>query len=136
MQSRHIKYFEDISNFNSKFERVETRFLLENIKNQLWPNITYDLNYLSKLNRNLLIKTSSIFDTWIKKNISINPGGAVRVDFKSLKNIFDKSYNFSTRVVGKIIQTVGGSEYPPKRRKTFELISSIFCSQFKNKHAC
>ena len=43
----------------------------ENIKNQLWPNITYDLNYLSNLNRNLLIKTSSIFDTWIKKNISI-----------------------------------------------------------------
>ena len=33
-----------------------TRFLLENIKNQLWPNITYDLNYLSNLNRNLLIK--------------------------------------------------------------------------------
>ena len=134
VQSRHIKYFEDISNFNFKFERVKTRFLLENIKNQLWPNITYDLNYLSNLNRNLLIKTSSIFDIWIKKNISINPGGAVRVDFKSLKNIFDKSYNFSTRVVGKIIQTVGGSEYPPKRRKTFELISSIFCSQFKNKN--
>ncbi len=134
VQSKHIKYFEDISNFNFKFERVKTRFLLENIKKQLWPNIAYDLNYLGHLNRNLLIKTSSIFDCWIKKNISINPGGAVRVDYKSLKNIFDKSYHFSTRVVGKIIQTVGGSEYPPKRKKTFELIYSIFCSQLKKKN--
>ena len=128
-----IKYFEDYSNNNFKFERVKTRFLLESIKENIWPSISNDLNHISNLNSNLLKKTEFIFNSWAKNNILIYEGGAVRVNYESLKIIFDKSYLFSIRIVGKIIQTIGGKEYPPKRKKTLDLINSIFSPQFKNK---
>ncbi len=128
-----IKYFEDSSNNSFKFERVKTRYFLESIKKNIWPSVSYDLNQLSNLNSNLLKKTELIFNSWAKNNILINEGGAVRVNYESLKIIFDKSYLFSIKIIGKIIQTVGGKEYPPKRKKTLDLIHSIFSPQFKNK---
>ena len=51
----------------------------------------------------------------------------------SLRNIFEKSFLFALRIVGKIIQTVGGNEYAPKRKKTSDLISFLFAEKFKKK---
>merc|ERR1712023_538789 len=79
------------------FERVKTRFYLNYIKKNMWPNITNDLNYFSNLNSNLLIKTDYFFNSWLNKNIIIHEGGAVRVDYESLKNIFEKSFLFAVR---------------------------------------
>ena len=132
-KKNQIRYFEDTSNFNFEYERVKTRFYLKLLKKNIWPNITNDLNYLNKLSNNLLKKTNFIFDNWAKKNILINEGGAVRISYKSLENISNKSCLYSVRIIGKIIQTVGGNEYPPKRKKTSELLSSIFLKQFKSK---
>ena len=130
VRSKKIYYFEDSSNINNKFERVKTRFYLDYIKKNIWPNITNDLNYFSNLNSNLLIKTDYFFNSWFNKNIIIHEGGAVRVDYESLRNIFEKSFLFAVRIVGKIIQTVGGNEYAPKRKKTSHLISFIFTKSF------
>ena len=69
----------------------------------------------------------------LNKNIILHEGGAVRVDYESLRYIFEKSYLFAVRIVGKIIQTVGGNEYAPKRKKTYELLFSLFTEQFKKK---
>ena len=44
-----------------------------------------------------------------------------------------KSNLITINIVGKIIQTVGGKQYPPKRRKTYGLICSIFYNNHKNK---
>ena len=133
VRNKKIYYFEDSSNINDKFERVKTRFYLDNIKKKLWPNISNDLNYFSNLNSNLLIKTDHFFKSWFYKNIIIHEGGAVRVDYTSLRNIFEKSFLFAVRIVGKIIQTVGGNDYAPKRKKTLYLISSLFKKNFKKK---
>ena len=133
VRNKKIYYFKDSSNNNYKFERVKTRFYLEYIKKNMWPNITNDLNYFSNLNYKLLNKTDYFFIGWSNKNIIIHEGGAVRVDFESLRNIFEKSFLFALRIVGRIIQTVGGNEYPPKRKKTFELISSFFTKKIKKK---
>ena len=133
VRNKKIYYFEDSSNINNKFERVKTRFYLDYIKKNIWPNITNDLNYFSNLNSNLLIKTDYFFNSWFNKNIIIHEGGAVRVDYASLRNIFEKSFLFAVRIVGKIIQTVGGNEYAPKRKKTSHLISSLFTKNFKKK---
>ena len=133
VRNKKIYYFEDSSNNNNKFERVKTRFYLDYIKKNIWPNITNDLNYFSNLNSNLLIKTDYFFNSWFNKNIIIHEGGAVRVDYASLRNIFEKSFLFAVRIVGKIIQTVGGNEYAPKRKKTSDLISSLFTKNFKKK---
>ena len=133
VRNKKIYYFEDSSNINDKFERVKTRFYLDYIKKNIWPNITNDLNYFSNLNSNLLKKTDYFFNSWFNKNIIIHEGGAVRVDYESLRNIFEKSFLFAVRIVGKIIQTVGGNEYAPKRKKTSHLISSLFTKNFKKK---
>ena len=133
VRNKKIYYFEDSSNINDKFERVKTRFYLDYIKKNIWPNITNDLNYFSNLNSNLLIKTDYFFNSWFKKNIIIHEGGAVRVDYASLRTIFEKSFLFAVRIVGKIIQTVGGNDYVPKRKKTSHLISSLFTKNFKKK---
>lgn len=131
--NKQIYYFEDNSNINLKYERVRTRFFLESMKKNIWPNISNDLNYFSKLNTDLLKKTNFIFNVWTEENVLVNRGGAVRVYYQGLKTIFDKSHLFAISIVGKIIQTVGGNEYAPKRKKTFELISSFFISKFKKK---
>ncbi len=131
--NKKIYYFEDSSNINDKFERVKTRFHLDYIKQNIWPNITYDLNYFRNLNSNLLKKTDYYFNSWFNKNLLIHEGGAIRVDYSSLRNIFEKSLLFTIRIVGKIIQTVGGNEYAPKRKKTSHLISFIFTKKFKKK---
>ena len=88
---------------------------------------------MCELNSNLLKKINFISNSWVKENILINEGGAVRISYDSFRNIFNKSHLFSIRIVGKIIQTVGGNEYPPKRKKTFKLISSMFEKEFKSK---
>ena len=131
--NKKINYFEDSSNFNTNFERVKTRLYLKCIKKKIWPNISYDLNNFSNTNSNLIKRTDYFFNIWANKNIIIHEGGAVRVDYESLKNIFEKSYLFSVRIVGKIIQTVGGNEYAPKRKKTYELMFSLFTEQFNKK---
>ena len=124
--NKKIYYFEDSSNINDKFERVKTRFYLDYINKNIWPNINNDLNYFSTLNSKLLKKTDNFFYSWFNRNILIYEGGAVRVDYESLRNIFEKSFLFAVRVVGKIIQTVGGNEYAPKRKKTFYVINSLY----------
>ena len=58
---KKIYYFRDSSNNNYKFERVKTRFYLEYIKKNIWPNITNDLNYFSNLNYKLLNKIDYFF---------------------------------------------------------------------------
>ena len=133
VRNKKIYYFRDSSNNNYKFERVKTRFYLEYIKKNMWPNITNDLNNFSNLNYKLLNKTDYFTISWSNKNIIIHEGGAVRVDFESLRNVFEKSFLFALRIVGRIIQTVGGNEYAPKRKKTSELISSFFTKKIKNK---
>ncbi len=133
VRSKKIYYFEDSSNINNKFERVKTRFYLNYIKKNIWPNITNDLNYFSNLNSNLLIKTDYFFNSWFNKNIIIHEGGAVRANYDSLRDIFEKSFLFTVRIVGKIIQTVGGKDYAPKRKKTSQLIFSLFTKNIKKK---
>ena len=88
---------------------------------------------MSTLNSNLLKKIDHCFYVWAKKNIIIHESGAIRINYEGLRNIFDESALFAVRIVGKIIQTVGGNEYAPKRKKTFYLISSLFIKKFKNK---
>ena len=133
VRKNKIRYFEDTSNANIEYERVKTRFYLKLLKKNIWPNISSELNFLSKKNSILLKKTNCIFNSWAKKNILINEGGPVRLNYQNFINIAKKSNLFSIRIIGKIIQTVGGNEYPPKRKKTSSLILSMFKSQFKTK---
>ena len=133
INNNKITYFEDESNFDLKFERVKTRLLIELIEKNVWSNISDDINYFSNLNSNLLKKSICIFNSWGEKNISIYKGGAVRIKYKVLKDFLNNSHYFSIRIIGKIIQTVGGSEYPPKRKKTFELLSSLINSKHFHK---
>ena len=129
----NFMFFEDNSNSMLKFERVKTRCLLKKINKKNWPDISQDLNKISKININLIKKIKSIFTPWVQKNVFIDGMGAARVDYQNMKMIFEKSNLFTTNVFGKIIQTIGGKEYPPKRRKTYDLINSIFINNFDNK---
>ncbi len=133
VRNKNIYFFEDSSNKNDKYERVKTRFYLNHIKKTIWPNISNDLNYFSILNSSLLNKTNYYFNSWSANNILIHEGGAIRVNYESLRDIFEKSLLFTIRIVGKIIQTVGGNEYAPKRKKTYDLIIFLFTKKFKKR---
>ena len=130
--SKNIIFFEDVSNTMLKFERVKTRYLLDRIRKK-WPLISDDLNKFSNTNNNLLKTIKFIFNDWIEQNILIDKAGSGRVNYHNLKIIFEKSNDFTISIVGKIIQTIGGNEFPPKRKKTYDLICSMFSKNFVNK---
>ena len=130
--SKNIVFFEDASNKMLKFERVKTRYLLDRIKDR-WPYISEDLNKFSNTNSKLIKKIKFIFMEWVEQNILIDKTGSARVNFENLKTIFEKSNNFTISIVGKIIQTIGGNEFPPKRKQTYDLICSMLFNNFNNK---
>ena len=130
--SKNIIFFEDASNKMLKFERVKTRYLLDRIKER-WPYISEDLNKFSNTNSKLIKKIKFIFMEWVEQNILIDKTGSARVNFENLKTIFEKSNNFTISIVGKIIQTIGGNEFPPKRKQTYDLICSMLFNNFNNK---
>ena len=129
----NIKFFEDNSNMMLKFERVKTRYLLDKISKNNWPDIYQDLNKFSNVNNFLIKKIKFLFTDWVSQNILLDKRGAARVNYESMKTVFGKSNLFTINVFGKIIQTVGGKEFPPKRKKTYNLIRSIFFNDFNNK---
>ena len=128
-----INYFEDPSNKSPKYERVRTRQTLMIIKKNIWPKVTDDLNRLSVLNKKLLELINPFFMKWTEENILIDKRGAVKINLKNLKLLFYKSNQVSIKILGKIIQMVGGKEYPPKKKKTLNLIQAIFKINFKSK---
>ena len=127
-----ILFFQDSSNFMLKFERVKVRNILRNIKLSTWPSISDDLIKFSFLNKQLLKKINDVFTKWAHNNIVIDSRGAIRVDFKKFKYIFESSNLFTISILGKIIKTVGGKEFSPKREKTLNCLNLIFNASFKN----
>ena len=132
VNSNNVIFFEDQSNFLLKFERTRVRETLKRISVSNWPSISNDIIKFSLLNKQLLLKINKIFSKWVQNNILIDNRGAMRVDFKNLQNIFEKSNLFTISIFGRIIKTVGGNEYAPKREKTLNCLKRIFSPVFKN----
>ena len=132
VNSNNVIFFEDQSNFSLKFERTRVRETLKKISVSNWPTISNDIIKFSLLNKQLLLKINKIFSEWVQNNILIDNRGAIRVDFKNLQNIFEKSNLFTISIFGRIIKTVGGNEYAPKRKKTLNCLKHIFSPVFKN----
>jgi len=129
--NNNIKYFEDSSNYLLKYERVRVRYLLNNIKTNVWKNISKDLNRFGVVSSNLITKINILFNDWIKQNAIIDKCGGVRLCLDSTRILFEKSDIFCIKFFIKIIQTVGGKEYPPKRKQVRHLINSLFIMKFK-----
>ena len=132
VNSNNVIFFEDQSNFLLKFERTRVRETLKKISVSNWPTISNDIIKFSLLNKQLLLKINEIFSKWVQNNILIDNRGAIRVDFKNLQNIFEKSNLFTISIFGRIIKTVGGNEYAPKREKTLNCLKHIYSPVFKN----
>ena len=132
VDNNNIYFFEDASNSMLKYERVKTRYLLDNISQKNWPHVSQDLNKFSNINTNLIKKIKFLFADWASQNILIDKTGAARVKLDNIITMFEKSNLFTINVIGKIIQTVGGKEYPPKRKKTYMLIHTLLYSNLKN----
>ena len=128
-----IYFFEDASNNMLKFERVKTRYLLDKISKKKWPHISQDLNKFSNVNTILIQRIKFLFADWASKNILIDKTGAARVNLDKIKTMFEKSNLLTINIIGKIIQTVGGKEFPPKRKKTHKLIYTLFYDKLNNK---
>ena len=132
IEENKIIFFQDSSNFSHKFERVRIRKILKSISKRGWPSISEDLVRFSFLNNQLLKKINSVFIEWVQSNILIDNRGAVRVDFKNLQKINQRSKLFTINFFGKIIKTVGGKEFSPKKEKTLNCLNFIFDTSFKN----
>ena len=132
VEENNIIFFQDSSNSMFKFERVKVRKTLRDISLTSWHSISEDLIKFSFLNKQLLKKINEVFNKWGENNILIDNRGAIRVDFKKLKYLFENSNLFTINVLGKIIKTVGGKEFSPKKNKTLNCLNVIFGSSFKN----
>ncbi|MDC0530908.1 tRNA lysidine(34) synthetase TilS [Alphaproteobacteria bacterium] len=130
VEENNIIYFQDISNSMFKFERVQVRKTLRDISLTRWHSISEDLIKFSFLNKKLLKKINDVFSKWVQNNILIDNRGAIRVDFKKLQYIFKSSNQFTINILGKIIKTVGGKEFSPKKNKTLNCLNVIFSPSF------
>ena len=132
VKKNNIIFFQDSSNLDLKFERVRIRKVLKNISKRSWPSISEDLVKFSLLNKQLLKIINSVFIEWVQNNVLFDNRGAIRVDFKNLQNIFKRSNLFTINILGKIIKTVGGKEFSPKKEKTLNFLNVIFHTSFRN----
>ena len=129
--NENVKFYEDPSNYLLIYERVRIRKELNHIKNNKWENISNDLFKLG-INCNRLVNNINfVFENWLKQNILVDKCGVVRVNYKSLKLLFTKSDLFCISLFSKILLTVGGKSYPPKRKKVYEVIKSLLIYDFK-----
>ena len=128
-----INYYEDHSNNLVKYERVRTRKTLMILKENIWPKVADDLTRLSILNKNLLELINPSFIKWSDANILIDKTGAIKINFENFRKLFNKSNKVGIRILGTIFQIVGGKEHSPKKKKTLNLIQSIFKVSFKSK---
>ena len=129
--NKNIKFYEDPSNYSLKFERVRIRKELNQIKSDKWETISNDLFKFS-INCNKLIKNINIvFENWLKQNILVDQCGVVRVNYESLKLLFKQSDILCVSLFTKILLTVGGKLYPPKRKKVYEVIKSLLICDLK-----
>ena len=130
-QKNNINFFEDPSNSLLKYERVRVRQKLIQIKRNKWENVSTDLNNLSIICNNLVTKINFLFQNWLEQNVLLDKCGAIRVNYKSTLTLFKKSDLYCIKFFSKIIQTVGGKKYPPKRKQIYELIKALFTKDYK-----
>jgi len=132
-QKNNINFFEDPSNSLLKYERVRVRQKLIQIKRNKWENVSTDLNNLSIICNNLVTKINFLFENWLEQNVLLDKCGGIRVNYKSALTLFKKSDLYCIKFFSKIIQTVGGKKYPPKRKQIYELIKALFTKDFKKR---
>ena len=130
---KNIKFYEDPSNYLLKYERVRIRQELNQIKNNKWKTISNDLFKLGMNCNKLLNNINIVFENWLKQNILVDGCGVVRVNCESLKLLFKQSDIFCVSLFSKILLTVGGKSYPPKRKKVCEVIKSLLICDFKKR---
>ena len=118
---KKVTFFQDPSNYALKYERVKIRKTLSDMSVRIWPNISNDLIKLNLKNKKLVSITNPIFAKWIEENIVIDKIGAARINFDNLRMLFNKSNIVSVNILGKVLQIVGGKEYPPKKKKTLTI---------------
>ena len=132
-QKNNINFFEDPSNSLLKYERVRVRQKLIQIKRNKWENVSTDLNNLSIICNNLVTKINLLFEHWLEQNVLVDKCGVIRVNYKSALTLFKKSDLYCIKFFSKIIHTVGGKKYPPKRKQIYELIKALFTNDFKKR---
>ena len=132
-QKNNINFFEDPSNSLLKYERVRVRQKLIQIKRNKWENVSTDLNNFSIICNKLVTKINFLFEHWLEQNVLIDKCGVIRVNYKSALTLFKKSDLYCIKFFSKIIQTVGGKKYPPKRKQIYELIKALFTNDFKKR---
>ena len=130
-QKNNINFFEDPSNSLLKYERVRVRQKLIQIKRNKWENVSTDLNNFSIICNKLVTKINFLFEHWLEQNVLIDKCGVIRVNYKSALTLFKKSDLYCIKFFSKIIQTVGGKKYPPKRKQIYELIKALLTNDFK-----
>jgi tRNA(Ile)-lysidine synthase len=132
-QKNNIKFFEDPSNSFLKYERVRVRQKLIQIKRNKWENVSTDLNKFSIICNKLVTKTNLLFENWLEQHVLLDKCGVVRVNYKSALTLFKQSDLYCIKFFSKIIQTVGGKKYSPKRKQVYELTKALLKNDFKKR---
>ncbi len=130
--NNNITFFEDPSNAKLDYERVRTRKIITIMRDNFWDNISEDLKKFSDLNKKLMGSINPFLFKWVEENVSIENTGSIKINYFNLKALFYNSNLVGIKILGTILQIVGGKEYSPKKKKTSHLLLSIFKFPFKN----
>ena len=126
LKRKKIPYVTDKSNFDFKFERVNSRKVLKSLEKNKFCNISkklYDLSNISKRFTQCIIKFENI---WMNENVIFYSYGSISINYENLFLIFKKNAMFCSYIFGKLIKNVGGKEFLPRKLKLIKKIKDLF----------
>ncbi len=126
LNKNKFNYMTDPSNNDLKFERVQTRELLIKMEEDISFPISKYLNKLSILSHKILTLLDDRLMFWLIDNVKFYKHGSISANFDEFYKIYKISPNLCNLIFGKLIQKVGGNNFPPKKNKIFEKLNLFF----------
>lgn len=130
-QKNKLKWIEDPSNFNQKFERVRIRKYLQKTKLEKKIFIESRINYFRNKKKEMDIHLNK----FIKEEIIFFPYGLFSFDRGVFKDCISL---FQIELIRKLLRICSGKKYPPSYKSSKSLKEKIISGNIKNNtlHSC
>lgn len=115
LRKRNLKWCEDPSNENEKFERIRVRKYLEQM-----PQQVEQIDRLMSKFQNLRRIEDKHLAGWFSKSLRLDPDGSVHISALSAL-----SQDSQIRALSWLLQLVSGKDQPPRRAKVLAVILSL-----------
>ena len=126
LKNKKIPYVIDKSNFDSKFERVQSRKILKLFKENEFCDIEKKLHKLSTISKRFIKCINEYENIWKNQNAFYYTYGSISINYDNLFSLFKKNELFSSHLLGKLIKNVGGNYFSPRKLKLTNNLRDFF----------